>query len=109
MNRRIFLKSVMTAATFLGLSPWSAKAEILIGDKKFILSDKEWKDKLPPAQYGVLRKEDTEMAFTSPLNGEKRKGTFACAGCALPLFSSQTKFDSGTGWPSFFDHLPNSI
>ena len=73
------------------------------------LSTAEWKKRLTPAQYGILREEGTERAFTSPLDHEKRKGTFACAGCDLPLFSSDTKFDSGTGWPSFYDHLPHAI
>lgn len=73
------------------------------------MSDAEWRTKLTPAQFGVLRKHDTERPFTSPLNDEKRKGTFACAGCDLPLFSSDTKFDSGTGWPSFYQPLQNAI
>jgi peptide-methionine (R)-S-oxide reductase len=69
----------------------------------------EWKKQLSPAQYNVLREAGTERPFTSPLNKEKRKGTFACAGCDLPLFASETKFESGTGWPSFYQALPNSI
>ena len=62
-----------------------------------------------PQQYDVLRKHGTERAGTSPLNHEKRKGTFACAGCDLPLFSSDTKFESGTGWPSFYQPLPDAV
>jgi peptide-methionine (R)-S-oxide reductase len=73
------------------------------------LSDAEWRTKLTPAQFSVLRKHGTERPFTSPLNDEKRKGTFVCAGCDLPLFASDTKFDSGTGWPSFWQPLPNAI
>ena len=73
------------------------------------LSDAEWRKRLNSAQYDVLRKHGTERAGTSPLNHEKRKGTFACAGCALPLFSSDTKFESGTGWPSFYQPLPNAV
>jgi peptide-methionine (R)-S-oxide reductase len=73
------------------------------------LSDAEWRKRLTPAQYDVLRKHGTERAGTSPLNHEKRKGTFACAGCDLPLYSSDTKFESGTGWPSFFRPLPDAI
>ncbi len=69
----------------------------------------EWKEALTPAQYDVLRKEGTERAFTSPLNGEKREGVFACAGCGQDLFPSAFKFDSGTGWPSFFEALPGAI
>jgi peptide-methionine (R)-S-oxide reductase len=73
------------------------------------LSDEEWKKRLTPAQYAVLREEDTERPFSSPLNHEKRAGVFQCVACELPLFSSEMKFDSGTGWPSFFDHLPDGI
>ncbi len=62
-----------------------------------------------PMQYYILREEGTERPFSSPLLKEKRKGTFACAGCELPLFSSDTKYDSGTGWPSFWQPLPNAI
>jgi peptide-methionine (R)-S-oxide reductase len=73
------------------------------------LSDDEWKKRLTPEQFYVLRKHGTERAGTSPLNREKRGGTFACAGCGLPLFSSDTKFESGTGWPSFFKPLDNAV
>ena len=72
-------------------------------------SDAEWKKRLTPNQYAVLRQEGTERAGTSPLNQEKRKGVFQCAGCALPLFSSETKFESGTGWPSFYAALPGAV
>lgn len=72
-------------------------------------TDAEWKSSLTPEQFRVLRKHGTEMAGTSPLNREKRKGTFSCAGCDLPLFSSDTKFESGTGWPSFWQPLENAI
>ena len=68
-------------------------------------SEEEWKKILTKEQFHVLRKEGTERAFTSALNDEKRKGVYHCAGCDLALFSSDTKFDSGTGWPSFYDHL----
>lgn len=72
-------------------------------------SDSDWRRILTPQRYAVLRKAVTERAFTSPLLNEHRKGLFACAGCGLPLFSSTTKFDSGTGWPSFWQHLPGAI
>ena len=76
---------------------------------KVVLSDDEWKRRLPPAAYQVLRHEGTERAGTSPLNAEKRAGTYHCAGCDLPLFASDMKFDSGTGWPSFFTALPEAL
>ena len=66
------------------------------------LSDKEWRDRLEPEEYKVLRKEGTERPFTSPLNDEKREGYYACRGCDLRLFTSEMKYDSKTGWPSFF-------
>jgi len=72
------------------------------GIKKVIKTDAEWKSQLTPEQYDVLRREGTEYAFTSPLNDVHDKGTFQCAGCELPVFSSVQKFDSGTGWPSFW-------
>lgn len=65
-------------------------------------SDAEWRGILTPEQYYVLREEGTERAFTSPLNNEKRAGTYCCAGCGKALFASETKFDSGTGWPSYY-------
>jgi peptide-methionine (R)-S-oxide reductase len=73
------------------------------------MSDEAWKAKLSPQAYAVLRHEATERPFTSPLLEEHRKGTFSCAGCALALFSSQTKFESGTGWPSFWQPLPDAV
>ena len=75
----------------------------------FTLTDAEWKSKLPPAAYEVLRHEDTERPGSSPLLGEHRAGTFSCAGCALPNFSSKTKFESNTGWPSFWKPLPGAV
>jgi peptide-methionine (R)-S-oxide reductase len=72
-------------------------------------TDVEWKQILPEERYYVLRKEGTERPFTSPLNDEKRAGIFVCAGCTLPLFSSQMKYDSGTGWPSFFTSIPGRV
>ncbi len=72
-------------------------------------TDEQWRKRLTQQQYDVLRKEGTERPGTSPLNKEHRAGTFACAGCALPLFSSKTKFESGTGWPSFWKPLDNAV
>jgi peptide-methionine (R)-S-oxide reductase len=72
-------------------------------------TDQEWRQLLSPEQYNVLRQAGTETPFTSPLNDEHRTGIFGCAGCALDLFSSTTKFDSGTGWPSFYKALDNAV
>jgi peptide-methionine (R)-S-oxide reductase len=72
-------------------------------------TDADWKKLLTPAQFAVLREESTESPNTSPLLEEHRKGTFACAGCALPLFASAAKYDSGTGWPSFYEPLANAV
>ena len=77
--------------------------------EKIELTESEWKAKLTPAQYRVLRKDGTERPFSSPLNDEKREGTYACAGCDLPLFTSGKKYDSGTGWPSFFEAIPDHV
>ena len=73
------------------------------------LTEAQWRERLTPEAFRVLRKEGTERAGTSPLNQEKRAGTFVCAGCALPLFSSEAKYESGTGWPSFFDTLDSAV
>jgi len=73
------------------------------------LTDAQWKQRLSPAQYRVLRQEGTEPPGSSPLNGEKRRGTYLCAGCDLALFSSDAKFESGTGWPSFHTALPGAL
>lgn len=72
-------------------------------------TDAEWRAMLTSEQYAVLRQQATETPFSSPLDHEARAGTYSCAGCDLPLFSSKTKFDSGTGWPSFYRPLPNAI
>ena len=72
-------------------------------------TEAEWKALLAPEQYAILREEDTEPPNSSPLLDEHRRGIYACAGCDLPLYSSDTKYDSGTGWPSFFDVLPNAV
>ena len=77
--------------------------------EKLRLSDAEWKQRLTPQQYDVLRRAGTEWARSSPLNHEHRRGTYHCAGCDLPLFSSDTKFESGTGWPSFYQPLPDAV
>lgn len=94
---------------FFGLSTVAGAAQQAVAARadKVVLSDAEWQKRLSPEQYKVLRKEGTERAGTSPLNDEKRAGTFTCAGCDLPLFTHDMKYDSGTGWPSFFATLPD--
>lgn len=77
--------------------------------EKIEKTDSEWRSLLTPEQYEVLRNEGTERPFTSPLNKEYRNGTYHCAGCDLELFSSETKFDSGTGWPSFYAPIAGHI
>ncbi|MFZ1725487.1 MAG: peptide-methionine (R)-S-oxide reductase MsrB [Albidovulum sp.] len=72
-------------------------------------TEAEWRAILTPAQFAVLREEDTERAGSSPLDKEHREGTYACAGCDLPLYSSKAKYDSGTGWPSFYEPLPDAV
>ena len=79
------------------------------GDFPYKLTDEQWKAKLSPDAYDILRHEGTERPFTSPLLDEHRAGQFACAGCDQPLFESTSKFDSGTGWPSFYDFIPGAI
>ena len=77
--------------------------------KKLDLTEDEWQKRLKPDQYHILREEGTERAFSSDLHADKRKGLYKCAGCGTPLFTSEMKFDSGTGWPSFFETLPNVV
>ena len=107
IDRRWLLAAAGSVAAALGVRTVSAaKTEATFEIQK---SDAEWRALLSNAQYDVLRKEGTERPYSSPLNAEKRQGTFACAGCDLPLFSSATKFESGTGWPSFYQPLPDAI
>ena len=73
------------------------------------ITEAEWRERLTQPQYRILRREGTEWAGSSPLKDENREGTFICAGCYLPIFSSETKYESGTGWPSFFDVLPGAV
>ena len=116
MNRRSVCQWIALSASAL------ASAKLLAADPApsiayqpgspivpLVLSDAEWKKRLTDNQYHVLRKEGTERPGSSPLNDEKRKGRYLCAACQLPLFSSNAKYDSGTGWPSFFDGLPGAL
>jgi peptide-methionine (R)-S-oxide reductase len=107
MNRR----QTMKLLSLLGLGSQAAApvASALAAADPWKLSASEWKKRLTPAQFDVLREEGTERPGTSALNAEKRKGIYHCAGCDLPLFSSDTKYESGTGWPSFHTPLPNAL
>jgi len=101
ITKRIFLTGGLAAAT-----GWRPAAAVAF---EVTHSDAEWRKLLTPEQYAVLRQSDTERPFSSPLLHEERRGNFACAGCDLDLFSSTTKFDSGTGWPSFWAPLTKSV
>jgi len=108
MTRRHLL-SLLSA---VGLAPRVAEAQLFTSPATpgaAQLTDAQWRQRLLPAQYRVLRQEGTEPAFSSPLDSEKRTGVFHCAGCDTPLFTSAMKFDSGTGWPSFFTTLPGAV
>jgi len=85
------------------------RADVATSTDALVLTEDDWRKRLTPEQFAVLRHEGTERPFTSPLNNEKRPGVFACAGCSLPLFTSRMKFDSGTGWPSFFTLIPDRL
>lgn len=119
MSRRGFLGGLAGTAVAVGVASKlggdveaksSAPSQNDIPDfDKWQLSDSEWKSRLDPMEYRVLRKEGTERAGSSALDHEKREGIFACAGCGYDLFKSEYKFNSGTGWPSFYDVLPNAV
>ena len=102
MNRRHFVTLLASLAATNRLAAAAGKPEDPIHVDKLKLGEEEWRKRLSPEQFAVLRHEATERAGSSPLNNEKRKGYFACAGCDLPLFTSETKYESGTGWPSFY-------
>jgi len=112
IDRRALLTAGVALGALMAASKF-AEAETMTTTTQDIdfrkLTDANWRKRLDPQQYDVLRKHGTERPGTSPLNHEKRKGTFACAACDLPLFSSDTKFESGTGWPSFYQPLPDAI
>ena len=110
VDRRLLLMGARALALLAGLR-WLIPAGDVEAAGSFEIdkSDSEWRRILSKAQYEVLRLHRTEIPGSSPLNAEKRQGTFACAACELPLFSSQTKYDSKTGWPSFHAPLPNAL
>ncbi len=111
MNKRQFLLmgTALGVGSLMARTGLSQAASSGGGSFEISHSDAEWRSMLSQARFNVLRKEATERAFTSPLNNEKRAGTYHCAGCELPVYSSETKFDSGTGWPSFYKSLPGAI
>jgi peptide-methionine (R)-S-oxide reductase len=112
MTRRNLGLGAVGAAAGLGLSRlFGGQASEAKDAKAFpvSLSDDEWRKRLSKEQFYVLREHGTEHAGTSPLNREKRKGTFVCAGCDKPLFTSDTKYESGTGWPSFFRPMEGAV
>ncbi len=110
MSRRAILGGT-AVAVLLGGAGLLRRQESASAEGRFEIekSDAEWRKILTPSQYAVLRRHNTERPWTSPLNDEHRRGIFACAGCALPLYASETKFDSGTGWPSFTAPLPDAV
>lgn len=123
-TRRTFLRllsggvllSVTSASslTVLASTPSRAGSKVDAANKEAevdwdSLTEDQWRERLTEEEFHILREGGTEPAFSSPLNAETRAGTYICAGCSLPLFSSETKFKSGTGWPSFYQPLPNSV
>lgn len=108
MDRRTFIKLATGGAGLLVVPKFFMPVQAMAAERiaKISKTDAEWKKLLTPAQYDVQRRDGTEAPFTSPLDHEKRSGMFACVACGLELFPSKFKFDSGTGWPSFYDVLP---
>jgi peptide-methionine (R)-S-oxide reductase len=108
ITRRQILNASVSGVALLAAVPL-VKIEAWAAAKKIVHTDPEWRALLTSDQYAVLRQEGTERPFSSELLEEHRPGTFACAGCDLPLFSSKTKFDSGTGWPSFYEPIKDAV
>ncbi|MBV8061320.1 MAG: peptide-methionine (R)-S-oxide reductase MsrB [Alphaproteobacteria bacterium] len=109
MNRRSFLRQTFLFGVATAMTLQSAVAWAVEAITKITHTEEEWEKMLDKPAFEVLRHEATEHPFTSPLLGEHRKGTFICAGCDLPLFQSDKKFESGTGWPSFFDAIAGHL
>ena len=111
MNRRRFLKQSISFVSLIGAG-WVLGPRLCFADEdklEVMKTDAEWKQILTPEQYNVLRRRGTEAPYSSPLEKEHRHGIFSCMGCDLPLFSSEAKFESGTGWPSFTAPLPDAV
>jgi len=112
IDRRLFL---LSASALAACGTQQPTAQAAAGPDPYAnspwrkLTDADWKKRLPPASYDVLRQQGTETPFTSPLLNEHRRGTFVCLGCGLPLFKSEWKYDSGTGWPSFWTEIPGAL
>ena len=109
LTRRSFILIPIMSILKIIFTPMKVLASSLNSKEEWNLSKEEWKSRLSPESYYILREEGTERAFSSPLNNEKRKGVFHCAGCDLSLFLSDQKYDSGTGWPSFWDPIQGSV
>jgi peptide-methionine (R)-S-oxide reductase len=112
INKRDLLIGSLTGTASVMALAWGLSGKKSFAnevDFEITKTKEEWRAQLSEIQFQVLRKEDTERPFTSPLNDEKRTGLFHCAGCDLPLYDSKTKFDSGTGWPSFYEALENAV
>ncbi|MFN5193534.1 MAG: peptide-methionine (R)-S-oxide reductase MsrB [Cyanobacteriota bacterium] len=109
MGRRQWISGLGASLASLLAGGRPADAAGKASDPAWVLTPAQWRQRLSPAAFHVLREEGTERPFSSPLNGEKRKGTYLCAGCRLPLFSSAAKYESGTGWPSFFQPLAGAL
>ncbi len=111
MDRRQFIKLSLAGMGLVALSPLCKAGKVFAAEsfEKLALTKAEWRKRLTATQYYILRMEGTEFAYSSDLLHEKREGIFACAGCDLPLFPSKYKYDSGTGWPSFYDAIPGHL
>ncbi len=111
MDRRTFIRLAAGGVPALTLAGFALPRQAFAAERiaRIVHSDAEWKKLLTPAQFYILREEGTEPPFSSPLDHEKRAGLYVCVACDLPLFPSRFKFDSGTGWPSFYDVLPGHV
>ncbi len=109
MKRRELLKGMLGVVAAPLVTPYAWAAPLSLKIEKIVMSDAEWRQRLDQQQYQILREEGTERAGSSVLNDENREGLYHCAGCDLPLFHSDMKYESGTGWPSFFDKIEGAI